>query len=79
MSTLSHFRCLGCGDVLPAWRGSWCDACIEWNDPPDAPYPPQGDEDNPDPDPAPGMTGQGGDLARGLGVKSTQHQTALHY
>ena len=28
----SHFRCLGCGDVLPAWRGSWCDACIEWSD-----------------------------------------------
>lgn len=28
----SHFRCLGCGIPLPAWRGSWCDACIEWGD-----------------------------------------------
>lgn len=31
-AALSHYTCLGCGGELPAWRGSWCDACIEWGD-----------------------------------------------
>lgn len=29
----SHFRCLGCGDSLPAWRGGHCQACVEWEPP----------------------------------------------
>lgn len=27
---LSRYRCLGCGDALPAGRGAVCDACVEW-------------------------------------------------
>lgn len=49
------WTCLGCGDPLPPHRGGYCDGCVEWEpDGPNSPYPPQGDDDNPDPDPAPG-------------------------
>lgn len=59
---ISNYRCLGCNDPLPAYRGSYCDACLEWNDTPitfdPSDGPPGVDDIDPsapaDPDPAPG-------------------------
>lgn len=52
---ISRYRCIGCGDLLPAYRGSYCDACYEWDAPGETPGIDQVDDNAPvDPDPAPG-------------------------